>query len=86
MKTKFRSALPAAAVAGIAACLLAACSQSATKSSKSALALACQTRACACEAVKAELFGKKATADVKWRLNGDAYCADGFVLKRIDGN
>ena len=46
------------------------------------LALACQTRPCVCEAIDAELFTARRTADVSWRLNGDAYCAEGYRLKR----
>lgn len=83
MKTKSRFPIPAAA-AGITVCLLAACGQNAAKPGN--LALACQTQACTCEAATSDLFRKKATADIKWRLNGDAYCPNHFVLKRIGGN
>lgn len=50
------------------------------------LAHACQTRACICESLTAERSRNRETAQAKWRLNGDAYCPEGFTLKRIDTN
>ncbi len=71
-------------VLAIVAALLGGCASE--PSDQGLLAHACQTRNCTCEALKAELLRKREAAEVLWRLNGDAYCPEGFMLKRTDAN
>lgn len=46
------------------------------------LALACQITKCVCTPQKGWFSKKNEPAPVLWRLNGDAYCPDGHVLRR----
>ena len=62
--------------------LLAACANDPVAEPN--LALACQTVECTCVAKKAEFLKKRRVDKVKWRENGDAYCAEGYVLQRTD--
>ncbi len=50
------------------------------------LALACQTTKCVCTPQNWSFPAKYESAPVLWRLNGDAYCPDGHVLKRAGKN
>ena len=45
------------------------------------LALACQTMDCVCGEESRGIFRTPRSADVLWRVNGDAYCPEWFVLK-----
>jgi len=64
------------------ALMLAACGSS-TSSEEVAerMALACQTKFCACEQERVGILTRVERVPVLWRLNGDAYCPEGFVLK-----
>ncbi len=56
-----------------------------TKGERANLPFACETRQCICAEAE-NLFwraGKK--VPVEWKLTGDAYCPDGYVLKLADG-
>lgn len=68
----------AVAAAGLTV-LLAACGLTLKKEPD--LKLGCQTRHCTCLSKTVVPFKKRATADVQWRKNGDAYCPEGFVLR-----
>ena len=46
--------------------------------------LACQTIACICEATESDMLEKPAKSEVLWRENGDAYCPEGFALRRAE--
>lgn len=46
------------------------------------LALACQITKCVCTPQNWLFTTKNEPAPVLWRLNGDAYCPDGHVLRR----
>lgn len=48
---------------------------------KPELALACQTKACVCLPAQATYPLKGEPAPVQWKTNGDAYCAEGYVLR-----
>ena len=48
------------------------------------LHLACQTVECECHVEGDGLFGDIKTTEIVWRLNGDAICPPGFVLKRLE--
>lgn len=45
------------------------------------LALRCQTTACVCEPDVRPLFTRAEFPEVQWRLNGDAYCPEGYYLR-----
>jgi len=70
------------AAALFAVTLLASCGSSAPKAVPQ-LHLACQTVECECRSVKTSLFDDRETAEILWRLNGDASCPKGFVLERV---
>ena len=63
-----------------AGAVLVACER--TREVRPDLALACQTVPCVCVEARATVLRKDATAPVLWRRNGDAYCPEGFVLRR----
>ena len=84
MKAYIRSLAPVGGTIAALFILLVGCSsQSGTRGN---LAHACQTRTCTCESLTAELSRNRETTEPKWLLNGDAYCPEGFTLKRIDTN
>ncbi len=84
MKAQSKAFLPAIAVIAILAAPLGGCASK--PGGGGILAHACQTRSCTCEAQEAEPFRRRATTEVLWRVNGDAYCPEGFVLKSTDAN
>jgi hypothetical protein len=46
------------------------------------MALACQTSKCTCLPESSGLLVKGDAAAVQWKLNGDAFCPEGYVLRR----
>ncbi len=50
------------------------------------MALACQITKCVCTTTNWSFMAKDEPAPVLWRLNGDAYCPDGHVLRRATEN
>lgn len=49
------------------------------------LALACGIQKCICRAESAGIFtSSKAGTDVLWRQNGDAYCPEGYFLRKVE--
>ncbi len=44
--------------------------------------LVCQLSECICEQPRASILDDAVTADVLWADNGDAYCLEGFELRR----
>jgi hypothetical protein len=48
------------------------------------LALACQTAKCTCLPESAGFVLKGEAAAVQWKSNGDAFCPDGYVLRRAE--
>ena len=48
------------------------------------LHLACQTIECECREIKSDLFEKRRSTNILWRLNGDATCPVGFVLEKVE--
>ncbi len=81
--TRPRTAIAVAVALSAAAALASGCG--AKKGERPNLPLACETRQCIC--TEAEMFawrtGKK--VPVEWKLTGDAYCPDGYVLRLADG-
>ena len=55
-----------------------------TLQEKPELALACQTKACVCLPAQASYPLKGEPAPVQWKLNGDAYCTEGYVLRPVE--
>jgi hypothetical protein len=51
---------------------------------KPELALACQTTECTCLPAQSAYPLKGEPAPVQWKSNGDAYCDEGFVLRRVE--
>lgn len=45
---------------------------------------ACQTLPCVCEPEELTLFNRGDTVPLLWKENGDAYCPEGHVLKRVN--
>ena len=45
------------------------------------MAGACQTKYCSCQREDVGILTRIRKAPVLWRLNGDAYCPEGYVLK-----
>ncbi|WP_379897578.1 hypothetical protein [Marinibaculum pumilum] len=45
------------------------------------MAGACQTRFCTCQQEDVGILTRIKKAPVQWRLNGDAYCQEGYTLK-----
>jgi len=60
--------------------LLAACARDRTELKEPALA--CQTMKCVCVQPDSEMLDAPEKALVLWAENGDAYCPDGFELRR----
>jgi len=60
--------------------LLAACARDDTELKDPALA--CQTMKCVCVEPDSELLEAPEKALVLWAENGDAYCPEGFELRR----
>lgn len=76
---------PRLALAAFAPLILAACAQ--TTPSPDTLALACQTRECVCVPENQSIFASGDTVPLQWKLNGDAYCREGYVLQLVtDGD
>ena len=73
-------ALTVSIVAGLGL-WLAGCGGAGSARKAPDLALACQTMDCICAATSVGLFERRKTRDVLWRVNGDAYCPDGFALE-----
>ncbi len=68
-----RTALLTTALVFLAGCAL---------EEKPELALACQTQACVCLPAQVSYPLKGKSAPVQWKTNGDAYCLEGYVLRR----
>jgi len=51
---------------------------------KPELALACQVTKCVCMPVQASYPLKGEPVPVQWKSNGDAYCPEGYVLRRAE--
>lgn len=65
----------------VATLLAAGCGQS----KKPNLALACGIQKCICRAESASIFASsKAGKEVLWRQNGDAYCPEGYFLRKVE--
>jgi hypothetical protein len=58
---------------------IAACAP--TTESQERLAYACEVKKCRCVAQSKTMFSKARYADVLWRENGTAYCAEGQYLE-----
>lgn len=77
-------AVRATALASLTAVLFlaAACGSSETPEQEAErMALACQTKFCACEQERVGILTKVERVPILWRLNGDAYCPEGYVLR-----
>ena len=72
---------PRLALAAFVPLALAACAQNTP--SPETLALACQTRECVCVPETQSIFASGDTAPLQWKLNGDAYCPEGYVLELV---
>lgn len=70
-----RTVLFTAALVSLAGCAL---------EEKPELALACQTKLCECLPAKVSYPLKGEPAPVQWKLNGDAYCTEGYVLRPVE--
>lgn len=68
-----------------AAGLLAACGSTADAPAPPDMGHACQTMICECAAKEAPLLSRAKTDPVLWKVNGDAFCAAGFELRRKKG-
>lgn len=66
--------LPAALVF-LTGCALAA---------KPELALACETIECTCLPAQSVYSAGDGPAPVQWKSNGEAYCEEGYVLRRVE--
>ncbi|MEQ8344625.1 MAG: hypothetical protein RIB84_28405 [Sneathiellaceae bacterium] len=72
-------------LAGTMAMLLAGCGSSLSPEAQAKrMAGACQTRYCSCQQEELGILTKTLKVPVEWRLNGDAYCPEGYQLK-FDG-
>lgn len=58
--------------------LLLGCAQTAEPD----MALACQTTKCTCLPESSGFVFKGEAAAVQWKPNGDAFCPEGYVLRR----
>ena len=67
-------------VLGIAT-VLAACTVQAESNPDNKYA--CQTEPCLCVPEQLTLFNREDTVPILWKENGDAYCPEGHVLKRV---
>lgn len=64
------------------AMLLAGCGSSLPPEQEARrMAGACQTRFCSCQQENVGILTKVLKAPVEWRLNGDAYCPEGYQLR-----
>lgn len=73
----------AIALAGLALAL-AGCGIGRSQAPPGDPALACQTAACSCIGQQSSIFVKPEERPPLWRPNGDAYCPEGFTLKRTE--
>lgn len=51
---------------------------------KPELALACQVTECTCLPAQSVYPLKGEPAPVQWKTNGDAYCEEGYVLRKVE--
>lgn len=77
---RLRACAVAVAAAGLTI-LIAACGI--VLNEEAELHLICQTHPCTCLSRTVVPFDKRASTEVLWRQNGDAYCPDGFVLRTV---
>lgn len=45
------------------------------------LPFACETKQCICTEVEIPIFRRAKEVPVEWRVTGEAYCPDGYVLR-----
>ncbi len=74
--------LPGRAAVLAATAFLAACASAADAPGRPNMGHACQTMECECAASDGSVFTSAKIDPVLWKVNGDAFCAAGFELRR----